>query len=61
MPIVQIELLEGKTLEQKRQMARKVTQAIVESLECPAETVRIIFRDMRKEDFAVAGKLRIDE
>lgn len=61
MPIVQVELLKGRTVEQKRQMAKKVTEAIVESINCPAEAVRVIIREMSKEDYAVAGKLMIDE
>ena len=60
MPIVQIELLAGRTIEQKRKMARKVTDAIVESFDCPADAVRIILREMAEEDFAVAGKLKSD-
>ncbi|MGI6604650.1 MAG: 4-oxalocrotonate tautomerase [Firmicutes bacterium] len=61
MPIVQIELFEGRTVEQKREMAAKVTEAIVDSLGVPAEAVRIIMRDMAPENFAVAGKLRADK
>ena len=61
MPIVQVELLEGRTLEQKRLLVEKVTQAIVESLGAPAEKVTIIIRDMLKENYAKAGKLASDE
>lgn len=61
MPIVQVDLLEGRTIEQKRLMAEKVTQAIVESLGAPAESVSIIIRDMPMENFAKAGRLAIDK
>lgn len=61
MPIVQVELLEGRTLEQKRLLVEKVTQAIVESLGAPPEKVTIIIRDMAKENYALAGKLAIDK
>lgn len=61
MPIVQIELLEGRTVEQKRILAEKVTQAIVESIGAPPENVSIIIRDMAKENFAKAGKLASDK
>ncbi|MDK2882619.1 MAG: 4-oxalocrotonate tautomerase, partial [Bacillota bacterium] len=37
MPIVQIDLLEGRTVEQKRQLVAKVTEAITESLGVPAD------------------------
>lgn len=61
MPIVQIELLEGRTLAQKRLLVEKVTQAIVESTGAPAENVSIIIRDMQKENYAKAGKLASDK
>ncbi|GAB6156289.1 4-oxalocrotonate tautomerase [Desulfosporosinus burensis] len=61
MPIVQVELLEGRTIEQKRLLAEKVTQAIVESIGAPAESVSIIIRDMSKENYSKAGVLAIDK
>jgi len=60
MPIVQIELLEGRTVEQKRQLAEKVTQAIVDSVGTQPENVSIIIRDMPKENYAKAGVLASD-
>ncbi|GAB4115706.1 MAG: 4-oxalocrotonate tautomerase [Candidatus Caldatribacteriota bacterium] len=61
MPILQIEIIKGRTLEQKRAMVKKVTEAITETLNCPPEAVRIIIREMDKENFARAGTLVIDE
>ncbi|MDA8440945.1 MAG: 4-oxalocrotonate tautomerase [Peptococcaceae bacterium] len=60
MPIVQVEMLEGRTVEQKRAMAAKVTAAICETLTCPAEKVSIIIREMKQEDYAKGGTLAID-
>lgn len=60
MPIVQIDLIEGRTLEQKRILAEKVTKAIVESLNCPETAVSIIMREMKTDNFAKAGKLWCD-
>lgn len=61
MPIVQIELLEGRNVEQKRAMARKVTEAIVETLNCKPEAVKIIMRELKTEHLATAGVLKCDE
>jgi len=60
MPIVQIHILEGRTVEQKRKMADGVTKAICDSLSVGPEKVRIIISNMENEDFAVAGKLVVD-
>ena len=60
MPILQMEILKGRTMEQKRAMAKKVTDAITETLNCPKDAVRIIIREMETENFAHAGVLRVD-
>jgi len=60
MPILQVEILKGRTIEQKRKMVRKVTDAITETLDCPEEAVRIIIREMEFDNFAKAGILKVD-
>ncbi|EAX48587.1 4-oxalocrotonate tautomerase family enzyme [Thermosinus carboxydivorans Nor1] len=60
MPVVQIDMLEGRTLEQKRQLVKKVTEAIVETANCPPDAVTIIIREMPKEHLGKAGVLRSD-
>lgn len=60
MPIVQIDMLNGRTLEQKRELVKKVTEAIVETANCPADAVTIIIREMQQENLGKAGKLRSD-
>ncbi len=60
MPILQVEILKGRTIEQKRKMVKKVTEAITETLDCPEDAVRIIIREMEFENFASAGVLRSD-
>ena len=61
MPIVQIEMFEGRTLEQKRAMVKEVTQALVSTVNCPPEAVKIVIREMKKEDLAEAGLLYCDK
>lgn len=61
MPIVQIDFLKGRTLEQKRALAKKVTEAIVETANCPAEAVKIIIREMPPEHLSEGGVLRCDK
>ncbi|AIF51914.1 2-hydroxymuconate tautomerase [Pelosinus sp. UFO1] len=61
MPIVQIDMIEGRTVEQKREMAKKVTQAITETANCPADAVTIVIRDAAKSNIAKAGVLMLDK
>ena len=60
MPIVHINILEGRTVDQKRKLVASVTDAICESLGTPKEKVKIIIYDMKKEDYASAGVLTCD-
>ncbi|PWE54309.1 4-oxalocrotonate tautomerase [Metarhizobium album] len=56
MPIITVNLLEGRTRAQKEALFAAVTDAVCETLSCPPEQVRIIITDMEKTNFAVAGK-----
>jgi 4-oxalocrotonate tautomerase len=60
MPIVHIELLEGRSIEQKRDMVKKVTDAIVETTSCPIDAVKIVICEMAKTHFSEGGVLRSD-
>ena len=61
MPIVQIHLIEGRTVDQKRALVEKVTAAVCESVNTTPEHVKIIISDMAKHDYAIAGVLKLDE
>ena len=56
MPVVIVEMWEGRTLEQKRQLARDLTAAFVK-IGVPAEAVQIILKDNPKSCWAQGGKL----
>ena len=60
MPIVTIELIEGRSIDQKREMAKKITETIVEITKIPKDAVEIIFYDMKKENYSKGGLLAID-
>jgi len=61
MPIVHINMFKGRTLEQRREMVREVTDSIVKTLKCDEEAVRIIVNELEKEDLSVGGVLRSDK
>ena len=58
MPIIDITLLEGRSQEQKQKLVEKVTEAAVEALGAPRDSVRIILREVPKRHFAVGGVLK---
>lgn len=55
MPFAQIHLLEGRSEEQKRAAIERVTQALVEALGAPRESVRVLIHDVPKENWGIGG------
>ncbi len=60
MPIVQIEMFEGRTIEQKREMVKEVTRSLVRTVNCQPEAVKIVIREIKKENLAEDGMLYCD-
>jgi 4-oxalocrotonate tautomerase len=61
MPIIQVNLMEGRTVDQKRKLVAEITGAVVKSLDVQPNLVRVILQEMSKENYAIAGVLRVDE
>lgn len=57
MPVVRIDMFKGRTLAQKKALVEKVTDAIVEAVDVPKESVTVILRDIDRENFAQGGTL----
>jgi 4-oxalocrotonate tautomerase len=60
MPIITVELIEGRSVEQKREMAKRITDAVSEIARVSPEIVEVIFQDMKKENYATGGILQCD-
>lgn len=60
MPVVTINMVEGRTLDQKRALVKKITEAVCESVNVTPERVHIVITDMKREDYADAGVLLVD-
>lgn len=61
MPFISIDLLEGRTVEQKREIARRITEVITDVTGVKPEVVWIKFDEMKKESFSTGGTLYIDK
>ena len=57
MPIVVVNIKEGRTLDQKRAMVTKMTEVLCETMEVKESSVRIIINEMKNDNFAIAGTL----
>ncbi len=60
MPYVTIVLKEGRSLDQKREMVKAVTDAIVRTTNAKPEAVHIIVHDVPVQNLAHGGQLLAD-
>ncbi len=56
MPIAQINMMEGRTDEQKEALIEEVTAAIVRALDAPQQSVRVMINEMPKQHFGIGGE-----
>ncbi|MGB3129062.1 MAG: tautomerase family protein [Dehalococcoidia bacterium] len=60
MPIVRVEMWEGRTQAQKAELARVITEAVVTIAHTTPEATIIIFEDIAKSNWATGGTLASD-
>ena len=56
MPVVIVEMWEGRTVEQKKQLAKDITSAFVK-IGTPQEAVHIVLKDNAKHNWAIGGTM----
>ncbi|MFC1932991.1 2-hydroxymuconate tautomerase [Chloroflexota bacterium] len=56
MPVVTVEMWEGRTIAQKKQLIEGIT-SVMTGMGIPAEAVHIIIKDNPKHNWATGGKL----
>ncbi|WP_328995692.1 tautomerase family protein [Kribbella sp. NBC_01245] len=60
MPNISVELLSGRTMDQRREFVTAVTEAAISILNAKREAVRIVFTEIEKSDVANGGTLVSD-
>ena len=61
MPLVVVKMLEGRTVEQKRLLAREITDVVVRVTNATEDQVDVIIEDYARENWAKAGTLFADK
>jgi 4-oxalocrotonate tautomerase len=61
MPLVQVTMLEGRTADQKRKLAQRITDVMVEEAGARREAVVVAFHEVSKESYASGGVLMADK
>ncbi|MBM7095535.1 MULTISPECIES: 2-hydroxymuconate tautomerase [Alteribacter] len=56
MPYVTVKMIEGRTDDQKRELVKKVTDAVSETTGAPREKVAVIIEEMSPANYGVNGE-----
>jgi 4-oxalocrotonate tautomerase len=57
MPYVRVEMIEGRTDEQKAKLAQAITAAMVEHAGATPDSVFVVMDDVKKNNWAIGGTL----
>jgi len=60
MPVVTVQLWEGRTVEQKRALVRAITDAMVEHAGARPDALHVILQEIPRENWGRAGVLGVD-
>ena len=61
MPIIRIEMVEGRDTAQKRELADVFTREMARICGCSESAIHIVFDDIKKQDWAIGGQLLHDK
>ncbi|MGA2002205.1 MAG: 2-hydroxymuconate tautomerase [Terriglobales bacterium] len=61
MPLVQVTMLHGRTADQKRKIATRITDAMVEDAGARRDAIVVTFVELSKESYASGGVLMADK
>lgn len=61
MPMIRVEMYEGRTVEQKRNLAKALTESFNKTCGGTPESVQVVIQDISKDNWASAGVLAVDK
>ena len=60
MPVITVQMYEGRTVEQKRALVEAITRAMVDIAKSRADQVNVIIQDVPRTNWGMDGKLASD-
>ena len=57
MPVVTIAMYDGRSLEQKRELVKGVTDVVARVTGNPPESVHVVIEEVKRENWAIGGLL----
>ncbi|MCY1563010.1 4-oxalocrotonate tautomerase family enzyme [compost metagenome] len=60
MPIVRVEMLAGRTREQKKELVAALTAETARIAKCNPENVQVVISEVERDNWSTGGTLEID-
>lgn len=57
MPIIRIEMWEGRDKETKKKLVERITEETCEVLNCPKQAITVVIYDIPKHNWGIEGEL----
>lgn len=61
MPIVTIQIAKGRSIDQKRNLVKAITDSVALILDVKPEWVSVLIEELDRENWATGGELHIDK
>jgi 4-oxalocrotonate tautomerase len=61
MPVIRVEMWEGRSIEQKRELVDVLTREMARISACETDSVYVIIDDIKKENWGAGGELCSDK
>ena len=56
MPLIQVTMVEGRTVEQKHALIRNLSQSMAETLDVPLERIRVAIYEISADEWGIGGQ-----
>ena len=56
MPLIQVTMVEGRTVEQKHALIRSLSESMAETLEVPLERIRVAIYEITPDEWGIGGE-----
>ncbi len=61
MPIINIDMISGRTINQKRDLVKEITKVVCKTIDTTPDRVKIKLSEMSPENYAISGQLIVDQ
>jgi 4-oxalocrotonate tautomerase len=61
MPIIRVEILEGRSVEKKRELVEVLSRETARIIGCPENSIYVVIEDVAKQNWGVGGELLSDK